>query len=206
MRCSKCSHISEYAALSALLLLALYSPQRITQSLLSNTTNHQRHQPRRGLCHARARIGYRVLDYPADQLCPRRDHDLRRLRHLFSARLGRAASGGAHRWLGYCGRHRARYGALGLSRHARRRSSLAADHQLRRFGNIESAVSKRHLVAPRADKAALILVGHLRNCQHNHRRRPHRIGNRLAAGVGWPDLRAAPHRRRLGDARCRRRH
>ena len=36
MRCSKCSHISEYAALSALLLLALYSPQRITQSLLNS--------------------------------------------------------------------------------------------------------------------------------------------------------------------------
>ena len=35
MRCSKCSHILKYAALSALLLLALYSPQRITQSLLS---------------------------------------------------------------------------------------------------------------------------------------------------------------------------
>ena len=37
MRCSKCSHIFEYAALSALLLLALYSPQRITQSLLKTT-------------------------------------------------------------------------------------------------------------------------------------------------------------------------
>ena len=34
MRCSKCSHMSEYAALSALLFLALYSPQRFTQSLL----------------------------------------------------------------------------------------------------------------------------------------------------------------------------
>ena len=31
MRCSKCSHISEYAALSALLFLAFYSPQRVTQ-------------------------------------------------------------------------------------------------------------------------------------------------------------------------------
>ena len=33
MRCSECSHMFEYAALLALLLLALYSPQRITQSL-----------------------------------------------------------------------------------------------------------------------------------------------------------------------------
>ena len=33
MRCSKCSHMSEYAALSALLCLALYSTQRFTQSL-----------------------------------------------------------------------------------------------------------------------------------------------------------------------------
>ena len=34
MRYSKCSHMSEYAVLSVLLLLALHSPQRITQSLL----------------------------------------------------------------------------------------------------------------------------------------------------------------------------
>ena len=33
MRCSECSHMSEYAALLALLFLALYSPQRITQNL-----------------------------------------------------------------------------------------------------------------------------------------------------------------------------
>ena len=38
MRCSKCSHMSEYAALSALLFLALYSPQRITQNLRSTTS------------------------------------------------------------------------------------------------------------------------------------------------------------------------
>ena len=34
MRCSKSSHMSEYAAVSALLFLALYSTQRFTQSLL----------------------------------------------------------------------------------------------------------------------------------------------------------------------------
>ena len=34
MRCSKSSHMSEYAAVSALLFLALYSTQRITQNLL----------------------------------------------------------------------------------------------------------------------------------------------------------------------------
>ena len=39
MRCSKCSHMSEYAALSALLFLALYSPQRIIQSLLKSQRN-----------------------------------------------------------------------------------------------------------------------------------------------------------------------
>ena len=33
MRCSECSHMSEYAALPVLLFLALYSPQRITQNL-----------------------------------------------------------------------------------------------------------------------------------------------------------------------------
>ena len=38
MRCSECSHMSEYAVLPVLLLLALHPPQRITQGFPSIVT------------------------------------------------------------------------------------------------------------------------------------------------------------------------
>ena len=43
MRCSECSHMFEYAVLPVLLLLALHSPQRVTQSHLKSHLQQHRH-------------------------------------------------------------------------------------------------------------------------------------------------------------------